>query len=172
MQTGDVQTQAGFRERPPKRAGFIERLLAAVLDIALVNLAIKAVNMAMTAVWADKYAGHFAVVYLMPLLLTLAYFAVFAWLRQGQTMAKGWLRLRIVDLQGRRVKLPRMLLREFLARGIVILAYGLVGAYSLLWYLTYLFALGKRKRALHDLLARTQVIIVRKQRSRLPQEQF
>ena len=152
------------KTRMPKRAIFIERLIAAVIDIILVSLLIKGVDW-LSGNKLPPLFGADLTAYLIPLVITIGYFALYAFSRNGQTIAKGWLRIRVVDLQGRNLSWLRFVWREFLARGPIILLYGWLGSYSLLWYLTYLLALSKKRRALHDLLAGTQVIVVNQKRA-------
>ncbi len=167
MVTDAKQTESciAARGKSPRRAVFSERLIAAVFDIILLSLLIRASNFAIGKLLPAGTSATYFAMYIIPLLLTLGYFALFAWSRNGQTIAKGWLRIKVVDLQGRRPSWPRFLLREFLARGVIILSYGWLGSYSLLWYLTYLLALSRKRRALHDVLAGTQVIRINRRNS-------
>lgn len=167
MVTDAKQTESciAARGRSPRRAVFSERLIAAVFDIIWVSLLIRASNFAIEKYITAEASATYVATYVSPLLLTLGYFALYAWSRNGQTIAKGWLRLKVVDLQGRSLSWPRFLLREFLARGVIILSYGWLGSYSLLWYLTYLLALSSKRRALHDVLAGTQVIRINRRNS-------
>jgi uncharacterized RDD family membrane protein YckC len=83
--------------------------------------------------------------------------------RYGQSIAKRWLKLRVVHADGRRMTLWRILL----ARNVLPNALAIVPiAGPLFALLDPLFVFGKQRRTLHDRLADSIVISVREQGSR------
>jgi uncharacterized RDD family membrane protein YckC len=76
--------------------------------------------------------------------------------RYGQTWAKRWFGIRIVDLQGRKPDFGRMVMLRY---GAVQLA-GLVPCLGALFVLAdVLFIFGDDRRCIHDLMAGTRVVV-------------
>ena len=92
--------------------------------------------------------------------MTIGYFAGYAYKKGGQTFGKRWNKIKVADSNGDNLSITHFIVREFIARGIPIVGVLLVGNWSNLWILTYFLALTKDRRALHDIIAGTQVIRV------------
>jgi len=142
-------------EAPIERAKFSDRFFAAFVDNIII-------------VVPYRLIGLFGMAYhplvfglIIPLLLTLAYYAIFAQKNNGQTLGKKWNRIKVVDSNGNDLTMVHFLVRECIARGIIFVLILFIGMYSYLWYLTFLFALSNERLALHDIIARTQVIKLR-----------
>lgn len=68
--------------------------------------------------------------------------------------------MRIANLDGDNLSLGHFVIRDLVKNGTVLIATIFIGYYSMLWLATYLLALTKDRRALHDIIAKTQVIKV------------
>jgi uncharacterized RDD family membrane protein YckC len=132
------------------RAGMVSRSVAAVVDIAVVLIAVVVIYLGIAGallIWNPRNphvpslphgaVGTAAVV------LAVAYLAV-AWTTSGRTVGDELMGLRIVDGQGRRVGAGRALVRAVIA---VAFPVGLV------WCLV-----SARQRAVWDVLLRTAVV--------------
>ncbi len=143
-----------------ERAKFGDRFFAAFVDNIIIRIPLRIAFVFLLPQWSNPYFGLFFTV-CVELIVVLAYFAVFAYSRKGQTWGKRWNKIKVVDLEGNDLTLGHFIVREFVARGIPVAASIFFGLYANLWLLTYLFALTKDRRALHDIIAGTQVIKVK-----------
>ena len=140
-------------------AGFVSRAAAFVLDAILVS-----VLFAVAGVFIQLIVGFFGIdrpnsvaglafgagLAALVSLLQLVYFVVF-WTLLGQTPGKILLGLRIVRTDGRRLGVGRALVR-YVGYWISAVALGL----GFLWVLV-----DRRRRAWHDMIADTSVIVTR-----------
>ena len=143
-----------------ERAKFGDRFFATIVDNIIVKIPLTVVFMFLLPLWANPYFGLFFAV-CVELVVTLLYFGVFAHRRGGQTWGKSWNKVKVTDLEGTNLTLGHFIIREFVARGVPVVASVFFRQWANLWVLTYLLALSKNKRALHDLITGTQVIKVK-----------
>lgn len=137
------------------RAGAVSRFAAFLADAVIVSLALRTTAWLLRA--AEKSLGHFAprinpgavIAAIVP--LTVAVYAVTFWTAFGQTPGKWLLGLKVVPVEGGRLRLGRAILRLV---GYVISA--------LPFYLGFLWILSPRRRGWHDRLAHTDVVYVRR----------
>jgi len=100
--------------------------------------------------------------YIIPIGIYIWYFMYYAYKNKGQTLGKKWNKIRIVRLDGNNLSFGHFVIREGVKLGMLIVApilFGYLGV--LIWLSTYLLALTKNRRALHDIIAGTQVIKVK-----------
>ncbi len=145
---------------PVGRARFGDRFFAAFVDNIIIRIPLRIAFAFLLPLWSNPYFSLFFSV-CVELVVTLLYFAVFASRRKGQTWGKKWNKIKVTDLKGNDLNLSHFIVREFVARGIPIVASIFFELYAGLWILTYLLALTKDRRALHDIIAGTQVIKVK-----------
>jgi uncharacterized RDD family membrane protein YckC len=140
-----------------ERANFGDRFFASFVDNIIVRIPLRIVFIFLFSLWSNPYFSLFFGV-CVELVATLLYFAVFAYRKNGQTWGKKWNNVKVTDMQGNDLILAHFIVREFVARGIPIILSIFFGMYANLWVLTYLLALSKDRRALHDVIAGTQVV--------------
>lgn len=145
---------------PIERAKFGDRFFAALVDNIIIRIPLRIAFVFLLPLWSNPYFSLFFGI-CVELVVTLLYFAVFAYKKNGQTWGKKWNKVKVTDLQGNDLTLGHFLVREFVARGIPIVASIFFGLYANIWVLTYLLALSNNKRALHDVITGTQVIKVK-----------
>lgn len=132
-------------------AGFVSRLIAGMIDIVVIAAVLTGANWFLTTVeelmrpWSQTDLSS-ALVAAAPVIV-VAYFVVL-WRLTGQTVGKRLLGLRVVSVDGGRLKLGRALIR---VAGYVLSAVPLYAG-----YLQILF--DPQRRALHDRLSRTAVV--------------
>ncbi len=137
-----------------ERAGFGDRFFAAFVDGIILNLTMRLVVLFLIPiVIKDQYYGNILSVS-VTVLAVLIYYAILPSKRNGQTYGKKWNNIKVVDLDGNDLSMGHFVVREFVARVIPVL----IGYW---WDLTYLLALTNEKRALHDIITRTQVVKVK-----------
>ncbi|RSK27666.1 RDD family protein [Bacillus sp. HMF5848] len=123
------------------RAGFWIRFIAFFIDSIILGI-------------VQYIVGFIIPVYdmtatsIISLIITFLYFVWFQSANNGQTLGKKITGIRVANLDGGRVSIGKMLLREMIGK---ILS-------SLILFIGYLIAAGKQKRALHDYIAQTIVI--------------
>lgn len=152
-------TQPTSYERAPTKAGRLARLLAYFGDVGAFLLTMLPAGLA--AVLHDRGSSVDAVGSILLLLSAVAILGLVVYNlvllhREGQTVGKRWIGIRIVRNDGSRASLGRIfLLRSFVP--------GLIGAIP---YLGTVFGLanilwifGEEKRCLHDYMADTIVVI-------------
>lgn len=147
-----------------ERASFGDRFFALIVDNIIMYIVLNLFVLITMKLWQALYQ-YIPSILVKPfvscimLIPVLGYFAVYAQRNGGQTIGKRWNNLKVVDLNGDDLTLGRFLGRELIARGLV--SFGLMSITGILlnpWFLTYLPALNKNKRALHDIIAGTQVV--------------
>ena len=157
-----------------ERAGFSDRFFAFIVDSIILFVVLKLTQVVFFLLFniIQKYCGHEwtimlnratpFVLYSVFIVFTLAYFAVYAYKNNGQTLGKKWNGIKVADLAGKDLTLCRFLFRELVARGLTVFGFlSHFGFYPTPWHLSYLPALGKNKQALHDYIARTMVLKVK-----------
>jgi uncharacterized RDD family membrane protein YckC len=137
----------------PRRAGFVSRLAAFLIDATLLALALRTTQWVLDGM--ARNLGRLAppidlsalVLAAWPVLI-VAYFAIF-WSVLGHTPGKWLLGLRVVPVGGGRLRFGQALLR---VAGYILSA--------LPCYLGFFWVLGPQRRAWHDRLAATEVVYV------------
>ena len=148
---------------PLEIASFGDRFFARFVDIIITNIAIRAISLAPILI-SFNFGEYLYAVYIfviIQIIILIGYFVVYPYKNNGQTLGKKWNKLRAVNLDGSNLSLGHFFIREFFATLIIYIGAFFIGEYTYLWYLTYLLALTKKKRALHDILAGTQVIKIK-----------
>jgi uncharacterized RDD family membrane protein YckC len=153
-------------------AGFWRRLFALIIDLLMLG----ALGMIIGAVFFDPLARMGDAAKLIGFVIALAYFGVCnSGVVGGQTLAKRWLGVRVVDAQGNTLSLPRSLLRyvvlgvPFFANGLTFspqrmlsLVLGYVVAlivFGGMLSIIYLYIFNRRTRqSLHDLVVGSHVV--------------
>lgn len=132
-------------------AGFVSRLAAGAIDIVVIAGVLTAANWFLTTVedlmrpWSNTDIN--SVLIAAAPLIVIAYFVVL-WRLTGQTVGKRVLGLRVVSVEGGRIKLGRAIVR---VAGYVLSAVPLYAGYLQI-------LVDPQRRALHDRLARTAVV--------------
>ncbi len=139
-----------------ERAKFADRFFANSVDGIIVMTPLRLLFYITAAFLQPVYSSLCNLT--LYLLVFFWYFSYFPYKNNGQTLGKKWLKIRIANLEGDNLSLGHFVIREIVKNGTVLIATLFVGYYSLLWLLTYLLALTKNRRALHDIIAKTQVI--------------
>lgn len=139
-----------------ERAKFSDRFFAAFVDNIIIMVPYRLIGYFGMAISPLLFG------FVIPFLLTLGYYAVFAQRNNGQTFGKKWNDIKVVDKNGNDLTMGHFLLREFIARGLIFVLALFVGMYGYLWYFTFLLALSANRLALHDIIAGTQVIKTKK----------
>lgn len=156
------QINESTADQTAERAKVGDRFFAALADYIMVRLPLRLAFVFAAATSLIRPSLYYGLLYLLlDLILTQAYFAVFAHRRKGQTIGKKWNRIKVVDMEGKDLTLGTFMTREFAARGLPILLSLLSEELASAWIFTYFLAFTKERRALHDIIAGTQVIKVR-----------
>jgi uncharacterized RDD family membrane protein YckC len=142
------------------RAGFVTRLAAGVTDALILFVLLRGAAWLLTATARvlRRFAPpvNLAALLLICAPLLVALYQLSFWRLRGQTPGKWLLGVRVVSLDGGRLKIGQGVLR--------IVGYLLS---ALPFYLGYLWILGPQRRGFHDRLARTEVIYDRPARASL-----
>lgn len=138
------------------RAGFADRFFANMVDGIIFATPLRLTQLALAVLFHSTYVPLINLV--LFLIVYFWYFSYFPYNNNGQTLGKRWLKIRIAKLDGSQLSLGHFVARDFAKNGVFMVASVFSGLLSLLWLLTYLLALAKDRRALHDIIARTQVI--------------
>lgn len=146
------------------RANFSDRAFAFIVDGVIVIMIPRLLSLILggligTTLVFNMYSTIVirALLVLVSLLIPLWYFSFYQYKHNGQTLGKRWNKVKVTDLQGNDVNLSRFVFRTLIA--LVPLTIG--GSLGYLWLLTYLPAMGKERRALHDYIVGTQVISIK-----------
>ncbi len=127
------------------RAGFWIRLIAFIIDTIILSL----VQFLLSFLILDYSLTEMNVLTtVINIILTFLYFVLLQVKFNGQTLGKKITGIRVANLDGGRVSIGKMALREIIGK--------LVS--SLILLIGFLMAAGKSKRALHDYMAKTIVI--------------
>jgi uncharacterized RDD family membrane protein YckC len=149
---------ADLERARPERAGVVTRFAAFFMDAVILTVSIHVVDWLLRA--AARTLGRLAppvnlnaiLVAMVPFIVAL-YLFVF-WSALGQTPGKWFMGIKIVPVEGGRLRPGRALLR---LAGYVLS--------SLPVYLGFVWILGPRRRGWHDILAHTEVTYVRRRRA-------
>ncbi|MBM7660165.1 putative RDD family membrane protein YckC [Bacillus mesophilus] len=128
------------------RAGFWIRFVALIIDSLILGVIQFIISMLFVGL-DDPEAGTM-VTSVISLVLTIVYFVWFQAKNNGQTFGKKLTGIRVANVDGSRVSMGMMALRELIGKMIS----------TLILFIGYLMAAGKSKRALHDYIAKTIVI--------------
>lgn len=139
-----------------ERARFADRFFANIVDGVIVVTPLRLLLFALTTFLHSSYVPLLNLIIF--LFVYLWYFSYFPYKNNGQTLGKKWLKMRIANLDGNNLSLGHFVARDIVKNGTVFIATIFFGNYGMLWLVTYLIALTKDRRALHDIIARTQVI--------------
>ena len=127
------------------RAGFWIRLIAFIIDTIILSL----VQFLLSFLILDYSLTEMNVLTtVINIILTFLYFVLLQVKFNGQTLGKKITGIRVANLDGGRVSIGKMALREIIGK--------LVS--SLILLIGFLMAAGMSKRALHDYMAKTIVI--------------
>lgn len=129
------------------RAGFWIRAVAAIIDNIIIGVAQFVLSLIFGG-GVDPEQGNPVLTGVISLVLVIVYFVWFQTKNNGQTLGKKILGIRVTNLDGERVSMGKMFLREIIGKTIS----------GLILFIGYLMAIGKAKRALHDYIAKTIVI--------------
>ncbi len=155
--TQEPEIENGDIKLTLERAKFSDRFFASFVDGVIINTPIQLLGRTLVVLLAPIYIILYS--FLVPPIVYLWYFSYYAYKNNGQTLGKKWNKIRIVRLDGNNLSLGHFVVRELVKSGGVIIAYVLLGKIgALCWLVTYLLALTKNKRALHDIIVGTQVI--------------
>jgi uncharacterized RDD family membrane protein YckC len=141
-----------------ERAKFGDRFFASMVDGIIVVTPLRLVEFILTVLIQSWYVSLINV--FIVLLVFFWYFSYFPYKNNGQTLGKKWLKIRIANLDGNSMSLGHFVVRDLVKNGILIVLQIIFGYAGTLWALTYLLALTKDRKALHDIIARTQVLKV------------
>jgi uncharacterized RDD family membrane protein YckC len=128
------------------RAGFWLRFVAFVIDgiiISVIQFLLSMIFGDLMDVETNPGSSSF-----INLILTIIYFGCFQTYLRGQTLGKKITGIRVTRLDGSKVNLGRMLLREIIGKTVS----------ALILLIGFFMAAGKTKRALHDRMADTIVV--------------
>lgn len=144
-----------------ERASFGNRFFARFVDITMVSLSTWFLAMMISLISTSiineiLYTAIFIMIIVS--IIQFYYFVFYPYKNNGQTLGKKWNKVKVVDLDGNNLPLWRFFVREFFSIFIIIIGNQFMGMLAYLWFLTYLLALTKEKRALHDIIAGTQVV--------------
>lgn len=147
-------------------AGFFRRLFSFLLD-ALIGMALA--NIIVDGILVILGIEVSLVIHgLLRTLITLIYFTVSTYFNDGQTIGKMVFNLRVVSLDGKKLSISQVLVREFFGR--------FIHTYGVLFVLYILTAFTERKQNLSDLLADTSVIDLSKEKAykigKIDQEEY
>lgn len=127
------------------RAGFWIRLIAFIIDTIILSL----VQFVLSFLIRDYSLTEMNVLTtVINIILTFLYFVLLQVKFNGQTLGKKITGIRVANLDGGRVSIGKMALREIVGKFVS----------SLILLIGFLMAAGKSKRALHDYMAKTIVI--------------
>ena len=133
------QAQQIFDEE--RYAGFIKRIIAAFIDLLLVANVGRIVG-------SMIFSRESLMLALFSFTLGLVYFSYMESSKQQGTIGKIFLKIKVTDLEGKRINIFKAILRYFLKfLSVVLIGIGLL---MILWT--------DRKQGLHDLIAKTLVI--------------
>lgn len=128
------------------RAGFWIRFIALIIDSIILGI----VQFVIQIVFNGFIDPEFSIVItsIVNLIIAILYFVWFQTNNNGQTLGKKVTGIRVTNLEGERVTIGKMVLREIVGKTIS----------TLILFIGFLMAAGKQKRALHDYVAKTIVI--------------
>jgi len=154
----EVQVEDRSIQTVFERAKFSDRFFANIVDGVIVVTPLRLVHLGLTVLLNTTYVP--LLYFFILLLVYFWYFSYFPYKNNGQTLGKKWLKIRIADLDGNNMSLGHFVVRDLVKNGTATVLSIFFGYAGMLWVLTYLLALTKDRRALHDIIARTQVVKV------------
>jgi uncharacterized RDD family membrane protein YckC len=131
------------------RAGFWIRFIALIIDSIILGVVQFVVQFVLSALFSGFIDPEMSLVVtsIINFILTFLYFVWFQTKNNGQTFGKKITGIRVTNLDGGRVTIGKMTLREIVGKTIS----------TLILLIGFLMAAGKTKRALHDYIAKTIV---------------
>lgn len=148
-------------EHYPYKAGFLKRTLAYIIDIFIIGIPIGILYYVL-AMFYNITLSEFA----LPFVLA-AYRVLMHWLK-GATIGKFATQLRVQNAHGKRITLQQSVLREGIYIGFVIVDVissnsslpmnfyeTILSTFSLLMLIDVLWALGRNRNTLHDIISKT-----------------
>jgi len=146
-----------------ERAKFSDRFWAYVADMFIINVPIRLLHLMIATFAIEVNLLNRVLFYydlIIPIVAYFWYFAYYAYKNNGQTLGKRWYKIRIAKLDGSHPTLAHFIFRIIVKDGIAAIIASLsFGGYGyFIWLATYLLALTRERRALHDIIAKTQVI--------------
>jgi uncharacterized RDD family membrane protein YckC len=149
-----------FEPREQQLADRLMRLVAAIIDgliLMVVLIPVMFMGGYFTQIMSGVQPGFGT-----QLLWALIGFGLFVLIQgmplaaSGQTWAKKWLKMKIVDLQGNKPPFPKLIAARYLSTQLISLI-PIVGALYVL--VDCLFIFGEERRCVHDLIAGTRVVV-------------
>jgi len=131
-------------------AGVASRMLAVVLDVAVVSVAAGLIQQMLSVLGLLSPALFQALAMVAVFVVSIGYPVASEWLLRGQTLGKRLVGLRVMDAEGRRVTFPQILMRNLLRPVDMLPAFYLVGGAAAWW--------SRHGQRLGDLAARTVVV--------------
>lgn len=163
----DKELESGYKNIPVQsvfqRAKFSDRAFAFIVDGVIVIMIPRLLSNILggligATVGFNMYSTIIRVFFvLVSLLIPLWYFSFYQYKHNGQTLGKKWNKVKVTDLQGNDANLSRFAFRALIAIAPITIG----GSLGYLWLLTYLPAMTKEKRTLHDYIVGTQVISIK-----------
>jgi len=143
-----------------ERASLGDRFFARFVDSIMISIMIRFLIMVpfIFILFIQKDLYGLIITLFIELAALIGYFVIYPYKHNGQTLGKKWCKLKVVALDGSNLPWWRLLIREFFSIIMVLIGANFIGVLAYLWFLTYLLALTKEKRALHDIIAGTQVV--------------
>ena len=135
------------------------RLVAAIIDTLLllaVLVPIMFVGGAFTAMMSGGASAGFSIVWALVGFIVFLVVQGFPLNASGQTWAKKWLKMKIVDMEGRKPEFGRLIALRYL---VVQLIGQIPFVGPLVGFVDVLFIFGDDRRCLHDKIAGTQVVV-------------
>jgi uncharacterized RDD family membrane protein YckC len=132
----------------PKFPGIRRRLASLIYELLLIFALLMVASFAYIPVFGNADAPFRKAVFQLYLLLVIMVYFLAFWTRSGQTLAMKTWRIKLVDLNGSTIDMPRGILRFTLA------LLGLLGfGAGFLWAL-----FDPQRQFLHDRLAKTRLV--------------
>lgn len=162
----EVREETARRRLEAESSSWLDRAYAAGIDALIVigiTAPVMALLVAIAAINGPRYNGELSTQFFFTLFLVITivvffYATLSLALRDGQTLGKQFLNIRVVRHDGDSMTLGRSAFREIVAKQILFglvaaLTFGTIQIADVLWPFV-----DKQKRTLHDIVARTRVI--------------
>lgn len=144
-----IQTTEGITFSQPIATPAI-RMLALLIDYALIFLCVEAVQIPLTLLGLVSYDLAQAIALIALFVIGIGYAILLEWRQKGQTLGKRIMRIRVIHVRGLRLTFSQIVMRNLLRVIDQMPALYLVGGLSTL--------IGKRGQRLGDLIAQTVVV--------------
>ena len=135
-------------------AGPMSRFLAWLIDLLVVMMLASAIGVVLALLHFISFGLAEAASLLIQFVLMIGYGIYCEWFRRGQTLGKQMMRLRVVDVQGLRLKFSQVVIRNLLRFVDMLPFFYLVGGVAC--------AVSRRAQRLGDLAANTIVVRIPK----------